>query len=184
MVLKVWQFTLVAIAGWMNRQQQDAIVYLKEENRILREKLGHRRIILDVSQKRRLARAAAKLGRDALRELGTLFSPDTLLRWNRLLIARKYDGSRQRGKTGPVPRKANLVRDLVIRMAQENVDWGYGRIHGELKALGYDVSWQTVRRIMKEHGLLNDPNGPPKTTWKDFLRSHWESLAVKGGVKP
>ena len=66
MTFKPWHFIVVAIAGWMNRQQQDAIAYLKVENRILREKLGRRRIILDVSQKRRLARAAVRLGRDGL----------------------------------------------------------------------------------------------------------------------
>ncbi len=67
-----WQFFLVAIAGWMNRQQQEAISYLRTENRILREKLGQKRILLNVSQKRRLAVAAARLPRHLLREVGTL----------------------------------------------------------------------------------------------------------------
>lgn len=75
-----WRFFLVAIAGWMNRQQQEAIAYLKVENRILREKLGQKRILLNVSQKRRLAAVAARLPRELLRQVGTLFSPDTLLR--------------------------------------------------------------------------------------------------------
>ena len=83
---------MVALAGWMNRQQQEAIEFLRVENRILREKLGHKRIILNVSQKRRLAVAAVRLPRDLLRQVGTLFSPDTLLKWHRWLIARKYDG--------------------------------------------------------------------------------------------
>lgn len=168
---------LVAIAGWMNRQQQDAIAYLKVENRILREKLGPRKIILDVSQKRRLARAAAALGKEALRDLGTLFSPATLLRWHKWLIARKYDGVPHRTKRGPEPTKTKMVLDLVLRFAAENPDWGYSRITGELKALGYDVSWQTIRRIMKEHGLLNDP-GPSGPSWKEFLRTHYDSLAA------
>ena len=77
-----WQFIVVAIAGWMNRQQQDVIAFLRMENRILREKLGHKRIILNDSQKRRLATAAAKLPRELLCQSGTLFSPDTLLRWH------------------------------------------------------------------------------------------------------
>jgi putative transposase len=63
-------------------------------------------------------------------------------------------------------------------MAAANPSWGYGHIHGELKGLGYDVSWQTVRRVMLDHGLLPDPDKPYKTTWKTFLRSHWESLAA------
>ena len=96
-----WRFFLVAIAGWMNRQQQEAIAYLRTENRILREKLGQKRILLNVSQKRRLAAAAVRLPRQLLREVGTLFSPDTLLKWHRWLIARKYDGSDRRGKRGP-----------------------------------------------------------------------------------
>ncbi len=58
---------MVAIAGWMNRRQQEAIEYLKVENRILREKLGHKRIILNVSQKRPLALATFKVPRDLLR---------------------------------------------------------------------------------------------------------------------
>ena len=168
----------VAIAGWMNRQQQHVIEYLREENRILREKLGQKRIILNDSQKRRLAVAAVKLGRDLLRQCGTLFSPDTLLRWHRWLIARKYDGSDCRGKRGPVAKKANSIRKLVLRMAADNPQWGYGHIHGELIGLGYEVSWQTVRRVMLDAGLLPDPDRPYKTTWKEFLRTHWESLAA------
>ena len=166
---------MVALAGWMNQQQQDVIEFLREENRILREKLGDKRIILTNAQRRRLATAAMKVGRDLLKQFGTLFSPATLLKWHRTLVASKYDGS---GKRGPKPVKANSVRTLVLRMAEENPDWGYGHIHGELKGLGYKVSWQTVRRIMLEHGLLPDPDKPNKTTWKTFLHSHWESIAA------
>jgi hypothetical protein len=74
----------------MNRQQQEAIEYLRTENRILREKLGHKRILLSDAQKRCLAEAAAKLGRDLLRQFGTLFSPETLLKWRRTLLKSYY----------------------------------------------------------------------------------------------
>ena len=96
MTFKPWTFFAVALAGWMNRQQQEAISYLRTENRILREKLGHKRLILNDYQRRRLATVGMKLGKDLLRQFGTLFSPDTLLRWNRWFIARKYDGSGKR----------------------------------------------------------------------------------------
>src|SRR5690554_2844942 len=82
-------------------------LYRKEENRILREKLGHKRIILNTAQKRRFATVAVKVGKDMLCQFGTLFSPDTLLTWHRMLVARKYDGSTRRGKRGPAPTKAN-----------------------------------------------------------------------------
>ena len=132
MTLKPWHFIVVTLAGWMNRQQQDVIAYLKTENQILREKLGAKRLLLNQQQKCRLAAAAARLGKDVLRGVANLFSPETLLRWNRSFIARKYDGSDRRGKRGPVPKKANSVRKLVLEMAQANPSWGYGHIHGEL----------------------------------------------------
>ena len=177
MTFTPWRFFMVALAGWMNRQQQEAIEYLRTENCILREKLGHKRLILNDVQKRRLATAAMRVPRDLLREVGTLFSPDTLLKWHRRLIARKYDGSGGK-RPGPAPTKARMVRDLVLRMSSENPQWGYGRMYGELRKLGYDVHWQTVRRIMLDHGLLDDPDRPDKTSWKTFLASHWESIAA------
>jgi transposase InsO family protein len=175
MVKFAWHILLVAVAGWMNQQQQELIEYLKEENRILREKLGPGRILLNPVQKRRLATAAFRVGRKLLQGCATLFSPDTLLRWHRTLVARKYDGS---GKRGPQPKKANEVRKLVLRMKQENDDWGYGHIHGELKKLGYQVSWQTVRRIMKEHGLLDEPDRPKRMSWTTFIKAHFESMSA------
>jgi len=178
MLKPVWKFMVLALAGWMNRQQQEAIAYLTVENQILREKLGQKRIRLNDSQRARLGEAAGKVGRALLQQLGTLFSPDTLLRWNRWFIARKYDGSDRRGKRGPVPTKANMIRRLVLEMAEANPSWGYGHITGELKGLGFDVHWQTVRRVMLDPGLLPDPDRPYKTTWKTFLKTHWESLAA------
>ena len=80
----------VALAGWMNRQQQEASEYLRTENRVLREKLGHKRLILNESQKRRLAEAAGKLGKDLLRQVGTLFSPETILNHGHHLVAQKH----------------------------------------------------------------------------------------------
>jgi len=177
MIWKPWTFFAVAVAGWMSQQQQEVIAYLREENRILREKLGPKRILLSIEQKRRLAIKGKIIGRELLARFGTLFSPETILKWHRMLIARKYDGSGKR-RPGPPARKAHMIRDLVLRMADENPDWGYGRIHGELKGLGYDIHWQTVRRVMREHGLLDDPDDPAKTSWKTFLKSHWESIAA------
>ena len=178
MTFKPWTFFMVALAGWMNRQQQEVIEFLREENRILREKLGHKRLILNDSQRRRLATVGMKLGKELLRQFGTLFSPETILAWHRKLVARKYDGSDRRGKRGPAPTKANMIRKLVLEMAEANPSWGYGRINGELKKLGYKVHWQTVRRVMLDHGLLPDPDKPYKTTWKTFIQSHWDSISA------
>jgi putative transposase len=81
------QLLLVIFAGWVNRHQLDMIEYLQEENRVLKEHLGGRRIRLTDTERRRLARRAHTLGRKVLNELRTLVTPDTLLRWYRELVA-------------------------------------------------------------------------------------------------
>ena len=81
---------LIAVAGWMNQLQQDAIDYLREENRILREQLGGRRLRLNDNQRRRLAGKAKRLGRKMLAAFATIVTPETLLAWHRKLIAQKY----------------------------------------------------------------------------------------------
>ena len=92
---------LIAVAGWMNQPQQHAIEYLREENRVLRERLGGRRLGLNDDQRRRLAAKAKKLGRRLLAEIATIVTPETLLAWHRNLIAQKYDVSAQRGPGRP-----------------------------------------------------------------------------------
>jgi len=80
-------------AGWVSRNQQSVIEYLQAENRALREQLGPRRIRWTDEQRRRLAEKAKAVGGDALKPLGSIVTPATLLRWYRRLVAAKYDGS-------------------------------------------------------------------------------------------
>ena len=124
---------------------------MQEENRVLRDQLGDKRLRLNDDQRRRLAFKAKKLGRKALAELDSLFTPNTLLSWHRKLIARKYDGSQRRGPGRP--RMMEQIRELVVRLAQENGTWGYTRIRGALANLGHQVGRSTIARTLKEHGL-------------------------------
>ena len=126
LTLDPFRLLLISLAGCLNQQQQDVIDYLQEENRVLREQLGDRRLRLNDDQRRRLAVRAKKLGRRVLHELATIVTPETLLAWHRRLIARKYDGSKQRGPGRP--RTRDEIQQLVVRMATENRDWGYRRI--------------------------------------------------------
>ena len=124
-----WTMPLAMMAGWMNRQQQDMIDHLKEENKILREKLGPKRICLNNDQRKRLAIMGKSLGRKLLSEVSTAVSPDTILRWHGSLVARKYDGSKS-AKFGR-PQISEELRNLVIKIAKANRDWGYIRIQGQ-----------------------------------------------------
>ena len=92
-ILQPWQLLLVILAGWMSRQQQQVIEYLRTENQVLKEKLGKNRVLLNDDQRRRLAVQREILGRKRLEEVGTLFTPVTILRWHRLLVAQKWDSS-------------------------------------------------------------------------------------------
>ncbi len=88
----------ISVAGWLGQQQRDAIDYLPEENPVLREQLGNKRLRLNDDQRRRLAAKAKTLGRRLLREAATILTPQTLLAWYRKLIAQKYDGRHHRGE--------------------------------------------------------------------------------------
>src|SRR5580704_6007553 len=92
-VLDPFRFVLIAVAGWMNQRQLQMIDYLREENRVLREQLGGRRVRLNDDQRRRLAAKAKGLGRKLLAEVATIVTPETLLAWHRKLIAPARTGA-------------------------------------------------------------------------------------------
>jgi hypothetical protein len=94
--LDPFHFLLIAVSGWINQRQLEVIDYLREENRVLREQLGGRRVRFHDDQRRSLAVKAKRLGRRVLAEIATLVTPETLLAWHRKLIAQKYDGTADR----------------------------------------------------------------------------------------
>ena len=112
------RFLLLLFAGLVNREQAKVIDYLREENRMLREQLGKKRLRLSDDQRARLAARAKALGRSALEAVATIVTPDTLLRWHHRLIAASWS-TQQRGQPGRPPVMAR-IRELAIRMAKEN----------------------------------------------------------------
>jgi hypothetical protein len=162
---------LMVLAGWLERREREAFAYLIEENRLLRRQLGGRRLRFTDDDRRRLAVRAFRVGRLALREIGTIVTPDTLLRWHRQLIARKWTYVARPGRRGVLAE----IQRLVVRMAGENPTWGYTRIQGALKNVGHRVGRSTIARILKAHGLPPVPERP--TSWQTFLRAHWGAIA-------
>jgi hypothetical protein len=131
------------------------IEYLQEENRVLHEQLDGKRLLFTDAQRGRLARKAKCLGRRRLREISTLVTPDTLLRWYRERVAAKYDGSSKR-RPGR-PRIEGQIQRLIVRMALENPSCEYTRIRGALMNLGHEVGRNTIKRVLVENGI--DPVG-------------------------
>jgi len=91
--------------------------------------------------------------RKGLPGIETIVTPDTLLRWYRDLVARKYDGSGRRGVGRP--RMTAEIERLTVRMATENPGWGYTRIRGALYnvVVGHEIGHNTIKRIIISHGI-------------------------------
>ena len=157
----------------MNRHQLEVIDYLREENRVLKAQLGGRRLRLTDAQRRRLAGRGHPLGRSTLRPVATLVTPDTILRWHRRLIAKKWTTERRRGGRPGVRRE---IHDVATRMARENPTWGYRRIQGALKNLGHRVARSTVAAILRAEGIGPVPERP--TSWRTFLAAHCGAIAA------
>ena len=175
-VLDPFRFVLIAVAGWMNQREYQIIDYLREENRVLREQLGQRRLRFNDDQRRRLAVKAKGLTRRLLEEMSPIVTWETLLAWHRKRIAQKYDGSGHRGPGRP--RTAGEIEALVLRMAEENRDWGYRRIQGALSNLGHKMARSTIADILNRHGAEPASERKKKTTWKEFLAQHGELLVA------
>src|SRR5262245_25315468 len=143
--LQMW---LAVLIGWRDRQEREALAYLIEENRVPRAQLGPRRLRLTDDDRRRLAVRAFRLGRRALRQVATIVTPDTPLRWHRQLVARKWTYARRSHR-----RRASRHPALVVRMVEDNPGWGYTRIQGALKNVGHRVGRSTIARILKADGL-------------------------------
>jgi putative transposase len=166
------QVLLVTLAGWVNRHQQQVIEYLVEENRVLREQAKGRRLRLTDDQRRRLAAKGQRLGRRVLAQVATLVTPDTILRWHRQLIARKWTFEPKRlGRPGIMQE----ISSLILRMATENPAWGYSRIQGALKNLDRRVARSTIAKVLKDNGIQPAPGRP--SSWRTFLRAHWGEIA-------
>jgi hypothetical protein len=99
------------------------------------------------------------------------------MRWYNKLIAEKYDGSKKRGRIGRPPITPELVA-LVIRFKKENPRWGYQKITDQIEYLGFQISKTSVKNILIENGYDPEPDLTVRSTWHEFIRSHWDVLTA------
>ena len=93
------------------------------------------------------------------------------------LIAQKYDGSKNSTKVGR-PRITDEIIALVIKFKEENPRWGYQKITDQIIYIGFQISKSSVKNILIENGLNPEPDLIIKSTWNEFLSSHWDVLAA------
>ncbi|MFT5687993.1 MAG: putative transposase [Planctomycetota bacterium] len=167
------QALLLTVVGWASRKQQRTIDYLIEENRVLKEPLGTRRLRLTNDRRRRLAEKGKQLGRRLLGRVATIVTPDTIMRWHRQLITAKWMYcSRLTSRRGVMAE----IRTLVVRFARENPSWGYSRIQGAIGDLGHRVGRTTVSRILMREGINPAPDRP--SSWSTFIGATWGECAA------
>jgi len=144
--------------------------YLRQENKILRRKLGSR-VPLTEADRRVLVKYGLRI-RDRLGEVISIAKPETLLAWHRRQKQQKWTFNSQAKAPGR-PRKSEDTEALIVRLAEENGEWGYKRISGELKKLGHKACPSYVRDVLRRHGLPPAPNRKG-LSWKQFLQAHLE----------
>ena len=177
-VLHPWQLALAILSGWVHQRQQQIIEFQDSMIISLMQSQGKKRILLTDDQRRLLAVKGKALGRKTLRELTTIVTPDTILRWHRELVAKKWDHSDKRKSAVGRPRIRQVIVDLILRFAKQNPSWGYDRIQGGLANLGYHICDTTVGNVLKAHGIEPAPDRQRQTTWATFLKAHWDVLAA------
>ncbi len=161
-------FALVWLLGRPRRSKELEILVLRHELAILRRQTSRPRLT-------RADRALlASLSRSLARPAWAVFpiKPETLFRWHRQLVARRWTYSHRRLGRPPLERS---LREVILRLAEENPRWGYKRIVGELKSLGVSVSATSVRKVLLEAGLQPAPERG-HSSWRTFLRAQAASM--------
>jgi transposase len=160
-------FTLIRLLPMSDRDKDAEILALRHQLAVLQRQIDKPK--LTWPDRALLAALLHHFPRVHLRQLHLIVSPGTLLRWHRDLLRRRHAKASHPKRPGR-PRTVRSVRALVLRLADDNPNWGYRRIHGELAALGVKVAASAVWNIFKEHGIDPAPERD-HTTWASFLRS-------------
>jgi transposase len=169
--------TRVATGLRLSRREE---MWKTAEILILRHQIGvlqrrqPRRPKLDWADRALLATLLGLIPKARRQRLRLLVTPDTIVRWHRDIVRRRWAAKSMRGRTGRPTTRRN-IQALVRRLARENPNWGYRRIHGELAGLGIKVAASTVWEILKASGI-NPGRRQTGPTWSQFLRSQAEAI--------
>jgi putative transposase len=167
-VLACRLFAFVLLLARGERSKELEILALRQELSVLRRQVKRPR--LELADRLVLAALSRVLPRRSWSVF--LVRPETLLRWHRRLVARRWTYPHRSPGRPPIDRG---VRELIVRLARENTSWGYVRIVGELRKLGIEVSATLVRNVLADAGLPSAPRRD-RLSWRSFLRAQGESI--------
>jgi transposase InsO family protein len=172
-VLVMGVFSWLRLAGRQEAWKDVEILLLRHQLGVL-QRQRVRRPRLTWADRALIAALAGVIPKAQRAGLRLLVTSDTVVRWHRDLLRRRWAAKSRAGRSGrPVTRRD--IRRLVLRLAKENPAWGYRRIHGELAGLGIRIAPSTVWEILTKAGIEPAPRrtGP---TWAQFLRSQAEAI--------
>jgi transposase InsO family protein len=171
--------TFVTINRLSDPEKDLEILILRHQLSILQRKLKHpirpnrvEKMTLAVltNQFKRTTHRTVNQLRDVIR----IFQPETVLRWHRELVRRKWTYARK--NKGGRPRISEEVEQLILRLARENTRWGYDKIHGELLKLNFKVSPTSIRNILDRHGILPAPVRNGSLGWRHLMNHYKEQI--------
>jgi transposase len=170
---------LIGIGRLSEREKDIEILILRHQLDILERRQKYT-IKLNRAEKMTLAILTNKLkqltNRSAheLRNTLRIFQPATVLKWHRQLVKRKW--TQERKNRGGRPKISQETRNLIVRLAQENPRWGYGKIEGELLKLGIKVSQTTIRNVLNHSGIVPVPVRNGSIGWKQLMSHYKEQI--------
>ncbi len=179
MCLRFVFLLITRVASWLQlsrreEARQTAEILILRHHLAVLQRQQPRRPDLNWADRALLAVLLSVIPKARRRGLRLLVTPDTILRWHRDIARRRWAARSKRRRTGRPTTRRN-IKALVLRLAKENSEWGYRRIHGELAGLGVNIAASTVWEILRANGI--DPaarrTGP---TWSQFLRSQAEAI--------
>src|SRR5271157_3496203 len=179
MCLRFMFLLTTRLAAWLRLARREErwktaeILILRHQLAVL-QRQQPRRPRLNWADRALLATLLSVVPKTRRHGLRLLVTPDTILRWHRDIVRRRWAAKSMRGKTGRPATRRN-IRGLVLRLARENPGWGYRRIHGELAGLGVKIAASTAWAILKDAGI--DP-APRRSvpSWPQFMRSQAEAI--------
>jgi putative transposase len=166
--------------GRKTEQDKDLEILLLRRQLAILERKGDRPLRVSRAEKLTLVVLMSKLESTTNRtikqlgEIMRIFQPETVFKWHRELVRRKWTYRRQ--NQGGRPRKQKELERLVIRLAKENSDWGNSRIEGECRKLGYEISDETVAHILRRHGIPPAPERGRSPSWQHLMTHYQEQI--------